>query len=240
MSKALADKYWPGRSAIGRKLRRLPPNDTLVEIVGVVGNVQDAGLGLASGETVYVPFEQVSLRRCSVLLHGRGSTEDTLAAGRRALRATSPGVAAYDIATLDDLAWQANAQPRLQVWLLGVFATIAIGITALGSYGVMSQLVANRQKEMAIRAALGAAQTTVLRLVLWQNARLAAVGTALGLVASWLAGRWLQAQLTGFDASPLWPYALVAALVLGLTQLASFIPARRAAKIDVTVALHSA
>jgi len=225
VSKALADKYWPGQSALGRKLRRLvPASAPLVEVVGVVGNVLDAGLGLPSGETVYVPFEQVSLRRASIVLHGRGSSEDTLAAGLHALRITSPGIAAYDVATLDELAWQASALPRLQVLLLGVFATIAIGITALGSYGVMSQLVANRQKEMAIRAALGATQGGVLRLVLWHNARLAAAGTALGLVAAWFAGRWMEAELPGFDASPLWPYALVAFGVLALTQLASFIP----------------
>ncbi|HVU23208.1 MAG TPA: ADOP family duplicated permease [Opitutus sp.] len=241
VSQALVDKYWPGESGLGHKLRRAAlPEDTPVEIVGVVGNVLDAGAGLPSGETVYVPFDQLSLRRGWVVLSGRGSVDDTLAAGRRALRETAPDVAAYDANTLETLSRQAIAQPRLQVWLLGVFATIAVGITALGSYGVMSQLVANREKEMAIRAALGATQSGVLRLVLWHNARLAAAGTAVGLAAAWLVCRWLQAQLPGFDATPLWPYAAVAALVLLLTQLASFIPALRAARTDVTTALHSA
>ncbi|HVS51070.1 MAG TPA: ABC transporter permease [Opitutaceae bacterium] len=241
VSQALADKYWPGRSALGRKLRRLVPADSRpVEIVGVVGNVHDAGLGQATGETIYVPFEQVSLRRASVVLLGRGSREETLAAARHALRATSPGVAAYDIATLDELAWQANAVSRLQVFLLGVFAAIAIGITALGSYGVMSQLVANRQKEMAIRAALGATRAGVLRLVLWQNARLAALGVAAGLAIAWFGARALETQLAGFDASPAWPYLAVGAGVLMLTQLASLIPARRAARLDVQLVLASA
>jgi putative ABC transport system permease protein len=104
----------------------------------------------------------------------------------------------------------------------------------------MSQLVANRQKEMAIRAALGATQAGVLRLVLWQNARLAALGTALGLVVAWFGARLLESQLNGIDASPLWPYLMVAAVVLLLTQLASFIPARRAAKLDVQRVLASA
>ena len=241
VSKALAEKYWPGQSALGRKLKRVSPaNAPLIEIVGVVGNVRDTGAGFPASETVYVPFAQVSMRRAWVVMQGRGSTAETLAAGRRALRATAPEIAAYNVDTLDTLAWQANALPRLQVALLGVFAVIAIGITALGSYGVMSQLVANRQKEMAIRAALGATQGGVLRLVLWQNARLAAAGTAFGLAAAWFGARALQAQLTGFDATPLWPYAIVALGVLGLTQVASLIPARRAATLDVQSVLSSA
>jgi putative ABC transport system permease protein len=222
-------------------MRRVsPPNAPAVEIVGVVGNVRDAGAGLPVGETVYLPYNQVSLRRSWIVLHGRGSTEDTLAAGRRALRVTDPGVAAFDVNTLDRLAWQADALPRLQVTLLGVFAVIAIGITALGSYGVMSQLVANREKEIAIRSALGATQASVLRLILLQNARLAAVGTALGLIVAWGGARALQAKLTGFDASPLWPYLLVAVGVLALTQLASLVPARRAAKLNVQAVLTNA
>ncbi len=241
VSRALADKYWPGENAVGRKMRRTSfPDAPPIEIVGVTGNVFDAGAGSPAGETVYVPFAQVSLRRGWIVLHGRGSTEDTIAAGRRALRTTDPAIAAYNVNALDTLAWQANSLPRLQVALLGVFAVIAIGITALGSYGVMSQLVANRQREMAIRAALGATQGGVLRLVLWQNARLAVVGVAAGLMVSWLAARGLQAQLTGFDASPGWPYVSVAVGVLVLTQLASFLPARRAARLGVQPVLTAA
>lgn len=242
VSQSLASRYWPGESALGRKLRRAnaaggPP---LVEIVGVVGDVYDAGAGSPAAETIYVPYAQQSLRRSWLVLHGRGSVADTIAAGRRALRATDPGIAAYDISTLDELAWQADGLARLQVTLLGLFALIAIGITALGSYGVMSQLVANRQMEIAIRAALGATQASVLRLVLWQNARLAAAGTLLGLTAAWFAARTLQAQLTGFDATPLWPYAAVALLVITLTQIASYLPARRAARLDAQLVLSGA
>ncbi len=234
VSQALAEKYWPGMSAVGRKLRRMVPKDApLVEIVGVVGNVKDAGAGLPSSATVYVPFEQASLRRGWVVLHGRGSPEDALAAGRRALHATAPDIAAYDAATLGDLARQANALPRLLMALLGVFAVIATGITALGSYGVMSQLVANQQKEMAIRAALGATAAGVLGLVLRQNARLAALGVAAGLGGAWLMARWLASLVPGLDALAVWPYLAVALGVLAVTQVASFIPARRAARLDV-------
>ncbi len=240
VSQALAEKYWPGENPLGKKLKRvstaggLPP---IVEVVGVVGNVIDAGANAPVGETVYIPWEQQSMRRAWIVLQGRGSIEDTLAAGRRALRTVDPGVAAYNLNSLDTLAWQANALPRLQIVLLGVFAVMAVGITALGSYGVMSQLVANRRKELAIRAALGASRGGVLRLVLWQNARLAAGGVLIGLGLAWFGARAAQSQLTGFDASPVWPYLAVMTLVLTLTQLASLIPARRAARFDAQLAL---
>lgn len=240
ISRSTADKFWPGTTALGRKLRRVGQKDApLVEVVGIVANVRDAGAAQGEADAIYMMWDQVSMRRGWVVLEGSNPAE-VLAAGRRALQATAPEVAAYNPGTLENFAWQANALPRLQMSLLGVFAVIAIGITALGSYGVMSQLVANRERDMAVRAALGASQGMVLRLVLWQNARLAAAGTFLGLVVAWGLARWLQAKLTGFDATVNWPYLAVAALVLGLTQLASFIPARRAAKLDVQKALAGA
>ncbi|HUG10016.1 MAG TPA: FtsX-like permease family protein, partial [Opitutaceae bacterium] len=234
ISQTAARKYWPGESAIGRKMRRsgVPKDAPLVEVVGVVGDVRDAGTSSPPGETVYVPWEQVSLRRGWVLLRG-DNTAELFAAGRRALAATAPDVASFNAATLDDLVWQAAALPRLQIVLLGVFAVIAISITALGSYGVMSQLVSNRQREMAIRAALGATRGEVLRLVLRQNAQLAAAGAGIGIVAAWMAARSAQSALTAFPADTVWPYAVVVAFVLLLTQIASYIPARRAAAQDV-------
>jgi predicted permease len=240
ISKSVAEKFWPGASAIGRKLRRTGQKDApLVEVVGIVRNVRDAGPSSPEADAIYMPWEQVSMRRGWVVMEG-DNVRELLAAGQRALRETAPDIASYNANSIAEFAWQANALPRLQVALLGVFALIATGITALGSYGVMSQLVANREKEMAIRAALGATRGDVLRLVLGQNARLAALGAVLGLVAAWLAGRWAKSALTGFPADTWWPYAAVTILVLALTQLASFIPARRAAATDVQKALTTA
>ncbi|MEP6936806.1 MAG: ADOP family duplicated permease [Chthoniobacterales bacterium] len=241
VSKAVAEKYWPGQAAIGHKIRRSsPPDSPVMEIVGVVGNVHDAGAALAPGETVYVPFEQASLRRAWVILNGRGSTSDTVAAGRRALRLTSSDVAAFGVAKLDALSWQDIALPRLQMVLFAVFALITVAITGLGTYGVMSQLVAIRQEELAIRTALGATPHSLIRAVLLQNARLATTGMIVGIATAWFTTRWLQSQLTSFDASTLWPFAIVAAGVLILTQLASFLPARRAMNLNLQSMLSGA
>lgn len=237
ISRSVAEKFWPGVSALGRKLRRPSQKDApLIEVVGIVANVRDAGPGSPESDAIYMTWDQLSMRRGWVILEGDNARE-LLAAGQRALRATAPDIAAFNAGTLEEFAWQANALPRLQMTLLGVFAVIAAGIAALGSYGVMSQLVANRQKELAIRAALGATRLEVLALVLGQNAQLALSGTVLGLGAAWLVSRWTQSQLAGIATDVWWPYAAVAAGVLAITQLASFLPAHRAAKMDVQKAL---
>jgi putative ABC transport system permease protein len=239
VSKSLAQRYWPGQTAIGRKLRRAnPQNSPIVEVVGVVGDVHESG-PVATTETIYVPFAQVSMRRASLVVHARGSMQDATAAARRALHAASPEVAAFDIATLQTLSRQATALPRLQVVLLTVFALIAIGITAFGTYGVMSQLFAARKRELSIRGALGATAGNLLRLVLWQNARLAITGTLVGSATAWMMSRWLQSKLTNFEPSGVWEFTAVAAGVLVLTQLASLLPALRATRLDVRALLNS-
>lgn len=238
ISESAAQRFWPGESAIGRMLQPNSPADApLIEVVGVVSDVRDAGAGFPAAETIYVPWSQKSVRRGWVLLHGHGSTADILAAGQRALRRTSPAFAPIDACSLESLIWQSYAVPRLQISLLGVFGAIALLMSVLGTYGVMSQLVNNQRRDLAVRAALGASNHTVLRHVLLTNARLAAIGIAVGLVAAGFVAHSAQAGLTGFDASPLWPYALGGGLLLVTTQIASFIPARRAAKINIAQTL---
>ena len=232
VSKSLAAKYWPGTTAIGRELRRAAPDNPVMQVIGVVGDVRDAGAGQEAGETVYVPFDQVSLRRAWIVLRPRGSITDAIAAGRRALRQSAPGVAAFGIEKLETLSWQSLALPRLQAALFSIFSVIAIAITALGTYGVMSQLVGIRQKELAIRAAVGASPHSLFTMVLWQNARLAVSGTIIGVAAAWAASHWLQSKLINFQPPALMPFLAIATGVFVLTQLASFLPARRAACFD--------
>ena len=238
ISQSLAEKFWPEESAIGRMLQPSSPADApLIEVVGVVTDVRDAGAGFPASETVYVPWAQKSVRRGWIVLQGHGSTADLLAAGQRALRKTSPAFAPIDACSLESLVWQSHAIPRLQITLLGVFGAIALLMSVLGTYGVMSQLVNNQRGDLAVRAALGASNHTVLRHILLTNARLAAAGIVAGLVASGFIAHTAEAGLTGFDASPLWPYALGGGLLLVTTQIASFIPARRAANIDIAQTL---
>lgn len=241
ISRSLANKYWPEGGALGRRFRRASPGQPPLEItvVGVVGTVRDAGNAEAArtGESIYIPYAQNPLRKFSVVVKGRAGIEAAIAAGVHALHATSPGLAAYSLTTTERLAYEANAVARLQMALLSAFALVAVGVALLGSYGVMSQLVANRGRELAVRLAVGENPGGVLRRVLAQNARLAGAGSLAGGVIAWQGGRFLQALLGGADASAPWTYLAVAAMTVGLTLLAGLVPARRAAATNVLQAL---
>ena len=170
---------------------------TPLTVVGVVGNAMDAGYGLPPGEAVYVPYSQISSMRISIVAEGRGSTAATVAAIKRALKNSDPVVAAGNVATLDALVLQANALPRLRTLVLLMFAIVAVGIVALGSYGVMSQLVSTREREFAVRLVFGARPEQLGRAVILQVARITLPGVAVGLVAMWLLSGALKSFVFG-------------------------------------------
>jgi putative ABC transport system permease protein len=239
ISKSLAEKYWPDGGALGKRFRRTTAPALEITVVGVVGTVRDSGNAEAArtGESIYIPFAQNPLRKFSVVLRGRSTAEAAIAAGIHALHATTPGLAAYAVTTTERLAYEANAVARLQMTLLSAFALVAVFVALLGSYGVMSQLVANRGRELAVRLAIGENPGRVLRRVLGQNARLAGVGSLAGGLIAWEGGRFLQSLLGGVDAKAPWTYLAAVALTVGLTQLAGLVPARRAATTNVLQAL---
>ena len=241
ISQSLATRYWPKGGAIGRRFRRTAPGQPTLEItvVGVIGTVRDAGNVEAArtGESLYIPYAQNPMRRVSVVVKGRDGVEAAIAAGVHALRVTAPGLAAYSVTTTEQLAYEASAVARLQMALLSTFALVALGVALLGSYGVMSQLVANRGRELAVRLAVGENPRGVFQRVLEQNARLAGAGSIAGAAIAWQGGRFLQALLGGVDASSPWAYLAAALATVGLTQLAVIVPARRAAATNVLEAL---
>ena len=239
VSKALADHYWPGENPIGKRLRRAS-GQIVMEIIGVAGNVMDAGFSAPPAETVYAPYVQWSVRKLSIVVQPRTTTESAISALRRALMATDANLAIYDVDSLDRLTREANAIPRLQMTLLLVFAAIAIAITALGSYGVMSQLVTNRERELAVRLAVGASPAALWRDVLWQNARLSLGGIALGVTAAWLLGGLMQSFVFGIAPRSVGVLAAVAGVTLLLTLIATLVPAWRAAHVDVRKVVGSA
>jgi ABC-type antimicrobial peptide transport system permease subunit len=164
---------------------------------------------------------------------GRGNASATVAAIRRALRKTDPVIAMSDVSTLDALVLQANALPRLRTLVLLVFSIVAVGLVSLGSYGVMSQLVSNRERELAVRLVFGAQPTRLGASVLAQVAKLTVPGIALGLAVVWSASGLLNAFVFGVQArSPLVLTSAGGALLL-LAAIATLPPARRAMRVDI-------
>jgi putative ABC transport system permease protein len=236
VSRALAERLWPNEDAIGKRLIRAgnaTQAPTPVTVVGVVGNTMDAGFSAPPGEAVYLPYTQLSSARISIVARGRGSDAATVAAIRRALRKTDPVIAASSVSTLDALVLQANALPRLRTLVLVVFSVVAVGIVALGSYGVMSQLVSNRERELAVRLVFGARPGQLGGAVIAQVASLTVPGVALGLAAVWWASGLLATFVFGVEARSAVVLGGAGVALLFLAVVATLPPALRAMRVDI-------
>ena len=236
VSRSLAARAWPNESAIGKRLYRFtgadkPPEP--LEVIGVAGNVMDAGSSAPPGETIYLPWSQLSTTQMSIVVRPRGSTDATVTALRRALRVTDPLIAAHDVARLDALAAQANALPRLRTLLLLIFAVAALAIAALGSYGVMSQLVATREREYALRLVFGAAPRDLGHSVLLQLARLTLPGIAGGVLVVVLLGGTLERFVFGVAPRSVVVLGTVTLVMLSIALLATLPSMLRAMRIDI-------
>jgi hypothetical protein len=235
VSRALAERLWPDKEVLGARLERVPSTGmpaVQMTIVGVVGNAMDGGYEATPGETVYMPYLQIAQDRFTIVAEGRGNAAETLAAIRNAVRKTDPVVAAGNVATLEALVLQANALPRLRAVILLVFAVVALGVVALGAYGVMSQLVSTRQREFALRIVFGARPTQLGSIVMLQAARITLPGIAIGLVAAWLLGGALRTFVFGVDPASVPVFGTAGAVLLVLTAFATIPSAVRAMRVD--------
>jgi putative ABC transport system permease protein len=240
VSESLARRLWPGEEPLGKILYRTVGNDPsprLIQVIGVVGDAMDGGYEAPPGETVYLPWTQDATNRMSIVLRPRSSPESALAALRRALRAADPQLAAGDVAELTALVRRANELPRLQAILLFAFAIVASGIVVLGNYALMSQLVATREREFALRVAVGAGSGHIGTQVWAQAARISGPGVIMGVAASRLLGGAVSPFLFGVDARSLPVMATVAVGTLLLVGMATLPTAVRAMRVRVGVAL---
>jgi len=239
IDESLARQYWPGANPIGDHIRGGVNGNGWATIVGIVGHVHQSDLATDSGKGVYYySLWQRAAPIASVVLRTGGDPAAFGAAIREAVRATDPAQPVFDLKTLDDLV-AASLSPRLfVVRMLASFAIAALLLAGLGLYGIISYSVAQRTQEIGIRMALGARQGQVLSLVIRQGVGLAAAGAAVGLVVAVLLAAWLKTQLWGVSAFD--PLTLSATLIvlLAAAALASYIPARRATRIDPVDALH--
>jgi putative ABC transport system permease protein len=247
VSETVARLWWPQGSPVGDRVVpcRFQGKDlggckeSPREVVGVAGDTKTVELKAPPRPTIYIPAAQASWYDGGMNWVVRGNLSPTFAEGlRRAVTEMDPHQRVDRVRTMDEILSSTTADSRFDAWLFGAFATLALALTAIGIYGLLSFTVARRTSEFGTRMALGASRGDVLRLVLKQGVTLTAVGLAVGLAGALILGRSLSSLLFGVGATDPLSFAAVSAVLLGAGAVASYIPARRATKTDPMVALR--
>ncbi len=236
VSEAMAHRYWPGQSAIGKAIQW--EDGATATIVGVVGDIRHWRLEEPLTPLVYVPFAQQPEPFATVA--ARTSLEPLALAEpvRQALWRADPEQPMWKVRTLHSLVERNLANPRFLLTLVGAFAGLALLLTWLGLYGVIRFLVDRRTPELGIRIALGAQPREVVHLLARQGMKLVGLGLLLGLAGAWLMTGLLEQLLYGMSATDLPTFLAIALSFLPLTWLACYLPARRAIEIDPVLALR--
>jgi predicted permease len=241
INEAMARRYWPGTTAVGRRVR-LDAKGEWRTIVGVARDVTVPRTGRRKGGSgdlqLYFPFAG-DFESATLIVRTAGAATDLPRRLSRAAAAIDPAIRVRDVSSVDAMLSKELTGARFNMSLLLVFAGLALVLATVGLYGVIAYSVSQRTREVGIRLALGAGQPAVLRLIMSQGARLTVLGLVLGLVGAMGATRVMQGMLYG--VSPLDPATFVmVGIVLGVVAvLASYIPARRATRVDPVVALRA-
>ncbi len=233
INESMARHYWTEQADAGQPLgSRLRFYGRTWTVVGIVGDVKDGPAAARAEPAVFIPVLQWPMRSVAVALRTEGDPLRLAEPLRQTVAGLDPGLPIADVRTLADVAAANTADARFTVWLVGLFAAVALALAVVGLYGLMSYLVGQRTREIAVRMALGAGRSHVLRLVVGEGVVLAAVGLGLGLVASLAFARLMATLLYG--VAPFDPATLVgvAAVLLLVAGAACYLPARRAAAVE--------
>jgi putative ABC transport system permease protein len=252
INQAFAKKYWPGGDPMGARVtigKGLGPEfeEPTRQVVGIVGNVGEGGLQYANEPVMYIPDSQVtdgltklanSVLPLNWIIQTDPDPSSLSAAIQHEIQSVDSQLAASKIRTMDQVIAESTARQNFNMLLLTIFASLALLLAAIGIYGLMSYTVEQRTQELGIRMALGANRGDMLTLVVRQGMLLAGIGVAIGLAASFGLNRLLANLLFGVKTTDPITYAAVAVILVSVALLATYIPARRATKIDPLVALR--
>jgi len=237
-----ARRYWPNGSALGHRLMEGNETDEakLFTIVGVVGAVKQAELTEAQGQgALYVPYVYRNGASVFVVVRTSQNPEAFAETLRKLVRAAHPELAFDNIRSMDTQVADSLIARRSPALLAGIFAGVALLLSAIGTYGVLSYAVAQRRREIGIRMALGAQRSQIGTQFLSLGLRLLGAGTILGLIGAWLTGRAMQSVLFGVPTLPVVTLLAALAVMSVVSLVACLIPARRATKVDPMIALRA-
>jgi len=244
VSQTLARRFFPNQNPLGKHVRPgigngyAPGEPPMREIVGVVADVKQSGLDAEPSSEVYAPLAQSPFYPMIIAERTAGDPRSIVPLARREVAALDKQLPLYDVLTLDQYFADSVSEPRASTLLLSGFAALAVLLACLGVYGVISYIVAQRRHEIGIRMALGAEQSEVVRWVLGRGMALALAGVTIGLAISLGLAHLLSSLLYGVQPTDPATFVIAPLVLMAVASLASFIPARRAAKVDPMVALR--
>ena len=243
VSKGLAERYWPNQDPIGKRIK-LPWNpgrddEPWRTVVGVVGDVKQYGPGKPATNAIYVPHAQYPVSFMTLVARTSGEPAEMIGTIRKTVQGLDADQAPTNAATMDEVMVESIQARRFPMFVLGGFAALALALAAVGIYGVMSYVVAQRTHEIGIRMALGAPARNVLRLIVANGLWLAMAGILLGAVGAFALTRLMKSLLFGVVPTDVPTFIVVCLSMVAVALLACYLPARRATKIDPLVALRN-
>jgi len=239
ISEALRRAHWPNEDPVGKRVRFSWGPGDVEEIVGVVGDVRHDGLNRPVDGIMYRPMAQFPMRGLQVVIRTKTDPDALIAPLRGAVAALDPGVAMFDVRTMDRIVSVSTAAQRTLLLLIGGFAAIALILAAMGVYGTIALVVVQRTREIGLRLAVGAQRGDILRLVLGEAAWMLVAGLVAGACVALAASRALAELLYGVSAADPLTFVAAGALLVAVGLGATALPARRAARMDPLAALRS-
>ncbi|MEO8361375.1 MAG: ABC transporter permease [Vicinamibacteria bacterium] len=239
INKAMAEKFWPGQEALGRRFGQGTDQKKWYEVVGVSGNIRSFGLASTTPFEFYQTIEQNPFLAMTAVLHtSNGRPESLIPAARQIVASIDPSIAITSVQTMDSVVAASVGQPRLLTALSSLFGTVAGLLAMVGVYGVMAYNVRRQRQEFGIRLALGAGASDIRKIVLSRGIRLTGSGVALGILGSLGLTQFLASMLN--DVTPTDPlvFASIASGVLLVSSMASLLPAQQASRVDPVVVLR--
>ena len=242
VNESLARRFWPGQSPVGQRLRVgagcEQGRGTVVEVVGVARDSRNKSLSEPPAPQVYRPFSQNYVGLATIVVETAGDPALSAAPLRRALLELDRSLRIYDVRTLRDIVAESYWQVRWEASALAAFGILALGLAAVGLYGLVAYNVSQRTREIGVRMAIGARPGDVFRLVIGQGLALTGAGVLLGLAMAFGLTRFFASMLYGLSPTDGVTFTGAALVWTAIAMLASYLPARRAARVDPTVALR--
>jgi putative ABC transport system permease protein len=238
VSESFARRYWPNQDPIGKRFRP-DTNNPVGTVIGVVGDVSNVDPQQEALPAFYFPYGYISMPGLVVVVRTAGQPEDFAKALREQVSQIDPDQPVYNVRTMNEIVASATAQQRFQAVLLSLFGMVALLLVAVGVYGIVAHVIRQRTREIGVMMALGANTREILKTVIGQGMRNVLFGLILGLVGSFVLTRWLSSSIFGLTPNDPLTFITVALLLIVVSLLACYLPARRATKVDPSAVLRS-